>query len=68
MNEAATGNKEVPQEEVENADAYRQAAKRMHHKDGEVEIDPGAPISAGADDGVYVQAWVWVYHADIEGD
>lgn len=28
--------------------------------DGELEIDDGAPVSTGDDDGAYVQCWVWV--------
>lgn len=42
---------------------YREAAKRLHHRDGELEIDDNARVSHGADDGAYVQAWVWVPRA-----
>lgn len=48
--------------------AYRAAAKRMHHSDGECEIDEGAPVSrakGNPDKGAYVQAWVWVPDADL---
>lgn len=39
---------------------YLKTAKTEIHKDGEVEIDSNAIVSRGADDGAYVQAWVWV--------
>lgn len=39
---------------------YIKAAQRMHHCDGELEIDDNAKVSRGDDPGVYVQAWVWV--------
>lgn len=41
-------------------DQYRAAAIRMFYRDGEIEIDRGAAISAGDDPGAYVAAWVWV--------
>jgi hypothetical protein len=45
-------------------DAYRVAAKRLHHKEGTIEVDDAAPVSIGDDDGAYVQAWVWVSNED----
>ncbi len=42
------------------------AAHRLHHKDGEIEIDkdtdnlPTSRVSRGDDPGAYVLAWVWV--------
>lgn len=36
------------------------AAREIHGRDGEIEIDDGAPVSRGDDNGAYVQAWVWV--------
>ena len=36
------------------------AARFVHHRDGELEIDDDAVVSRGDDDGAYVQAWVWV--------
>lgn len=43
---------------------YRNAAKRLHHVEGETEIDEDARISRPAadepEDRAYVQAWVWV--------
>lgn len=39
-------------------------AKMQCHKDGECEVDDGAAVSEGNDNGAYVQAWVWV---DFEG-
>jgi hypothetical protein len=44
---------------------YRMAAKRMFHRDGEVELDIDNPkqclvSKADSSEGAYVQAWVWV--------
>lgn len=35
-------------------------ARALHEEDGKVEIDDDAKLSAGTDNGTYVQAWVWV--------
>lgn len=35
-------------------------AKKMYHKEGEIEIDDNAKISEGDTDGCYVEAWVWL--------
>lgn len=47
--------------------AYREAARRLHVRDGEVEIDEGAEVSASTppDGGAYVAAWVWVAAEEI---
>ena len=50
------------------ARAYRDAAYRIWHRDGEIEIDDDALISRGTDNGAYVQAWVWVYDDQLEPD
>jgi hypothetical protein len=45
---------------------YLSAARRIHHEDGEVEVDedsgkmPKGRVSRGDDHGAYVLAWVWV--------
>jgi hypothetical protein len=39
---------------------FRKAADDIYGRDGEIEIDEGAPVSKGSDPGVYVQAWIWV--------
>lgn len=39
---------------------FIQAARDQYGCDGEIEIDEGAPVSRGSDNGAYVQAWVWV--------
>jgi len=46
-----------------DAEHYRKLAKDQHHEDGVIEVDDDAPISCTLppEDGVYVQAWVWVY-------
>ena len=38
---------------------YRDAAGR-HARAGELEIDAGAVVSNGDDEGAYVMAWLWV--------
>ena len=35
-------------------------AQERHEREGELEIDEGAKVSEGDDNGAYVQAWVWV--------
>lgn len=39
---------------------YASAARRLHHREGTLEIDDITVVSRGADDGCYVLAWVWV--------
>ena len=45
---------------------YVDAASRLYHEEGTIEIDDetrssvSAQVSRGADDGAYVEAWVWV--------
>ena len=34
--------------------------------EGDVEVDSNAPISDGSDEGVYVQAWIWVSNDAID--
>lgn len=46
----------------------RKLAKDQHLSEGEVEIDEGAVISEGDDNGTYVQAWVWVDFSGTELD
>lgn len=46
--------------------AYRDAARRVWHRGGEIEIDDFAEISRGDDNGAYVQAWVWVCDDQLE--
>ena len=40
------------------------AAAEHYARDGELEIDDDATVSEGADDGVYVQAWLWVSQSE----
>jgi len=42
----------------------RDAARQIYYREGELEIDPNAPVSraeGNPDSGAYVQAWVWLY-------
>ncbi len=39
---------------------YLAKAQRTLHRDGVLEFDPDAKVSAGADNGAYVQCWAWV--------
>lgn len=59
-----------PDQTRPEAQAYRDAAKRQHHREGECEIDDNATVSFGDDAGAYVQAWIWVPAADagLEAD
>ena len=45
--------------------AYVAAARRLFHRDGEIEIDDNARVSRGSDPGAYVQAWVWVANDQV---
>lgn len=57
-------------ESVVSDQMFRDAARRLHHRDGECEIDDmpdqPAPVSRHNDgDGAYVQAWVWVPRCEL---
>jgi hypothetical protein len=39
---------------------YRNVAWRLHHHEGDVEIDEDADVSIGDDAGAYAQAWIWI--------
>ena len=58
--------------EIDDGDStnenYIKTARAQYGDDGSVEIDDGAIVSKGYDNGAYVQAWVWVYDCDCEGD
>jgi len=41
-------------------------ARRKYCEDGSLEIDHGAKVSRGSENGAYVQAWVWVDFEDME--
>lgn len=45
---------------------YIKTAKEKYHSEGSIEIDSGATVSRGDDNGAYVQAWVWVYDSEIK--
>jgi hypothetical protein len=46
---------------MKNEDWFRKQAKELRHKEGDLEIDDDAPVSAwDPGNGAYVQAWVWV--------
>lgn len=47
-------------------DRYRIAAEDLFHREGQCEIDEGAKVSLGDDEGAYVQAWVWVPASALE--
>lgn len=47
---------------------YRDAARKLYGRDGQVEIDDSARVSCGDEnEGAYVQAWVWVRRDEAEG-
>lgn len=43
-------------------------AQSEYGSEGECEIDDGAVCSRGDDNGLYVQAWVWIADDEIEED
>lgn len=48
---------------------YRNAARRLYHDEGHIEVDEEAEVSISDDEdakGCYVQAWVWVCVEEIE--
>jgi hypothetical protein len=40
-------------------------ARELYAEDGKIEVDDGAKVSRGADNGAYVQAWVWVAFEEV---
>jgi hypothetical protein len=58
---------QIKENSLKKVKAYRETAETFA-KDGEIEIDPGAPVSTGADDGAYVQAWIWVSDDDVRNN
>jgi ribosomal protein L12E/L44/L45/RPP1/RPP2 len=61
---AAVLNERIASNTDETDQKYREAADNEYGRDGECEIDDGAPVSRGDDPGAYVQAWVWVSNAE----
>lgn len=59
MTETTTPQTEPTSEERENI-VWRDVARRLHQKDGEVEIDDDAKVSRADEPGAWVQAWVYV--------
>jgi hypothetical protein len=49
--------------EAQRDPTFIEAAEREYHRDGEVEIDNDAVVSASFG-GAYVMAWVWVSNAE----
>jgi hypothetical protein len=47
-------------------DAQYKAAAKKHQKEGELEVDPGATVSNGDDDGAYVAAWIWISDDELD--
>lgn len=45
---------------------YIEAARRLWHDDGQIEIDDHSVVSDGCGDGAYVMAWVWVSDDDLD--
>lgn len=54
--------KDQNEDEVE---AYRKAARENYHKDGELEFDAGCTVSI-SEDGAYVMGWRWIPAEDVE--
>jgi len=64
----AEGGKAMTRKRVK-LEEWIEAARNLYQKDGEIEIDDNVQLSPNDDPhtsrGCYVQAWVWVYNADI---
>jgi hypothetical protein len=45
---------------------YVEAAKRLFHEEGSIEIDDNAKVSKGDANGAYVEAWVWVSNDELK--
>lgn len=54
--------------DLNREERIREMAFEEYHDDGTIEIDSGAKVSEGTDNGAYVQAWVWVDFAGTEFD
>jgi len=52
---------------VKTDEWFRNRAKELYNEDGRIEVDDRARVSAGTDDGVYVEAWVWVPFEEARG-
>jgi hypothetical protein len=55
-------------DEVGSLAWYRAKADEQHGREGEIEFDDDADVSIGADDGAYVQGWIWVYLPEGHGE
>lgn len=44
---------------------YREVARQAYGVEGEIEIDPGAEVSASSE-GAYVAAWIWVDRREVD--
>ena len=44
---------------------YREAADRLYHRDGDLEVDDGAVVSKGNDAGAYVMCWKWISNDEL---
>ena len=58
----------IPKKELERRARIVAMAREQHEREGEVEIDEGAKLSEGDDNGCYVAAWVWVDYSGTEFD
>ena len=64
----STGPEVVSQEEADRRAIIALARKDPRVRDGELEIDGDAILSHGFDNGVYVQAWIWIEFANTPFD
>jgi hypothetical protein len=55
-------------EEAREGWIYIQRAEHLYAREGEIEIDDDAAVSLGADDGAYVQGWLWVPDEEEDED
>jgi hypothetical protein len=59
---------EAHEAELRRAAVISLAKALPYVRDGECEVDDTAQLSEGDDNGVYVQAWVWVDFANTPFD
>jgi hypothetical protein len=66
--ETLANRKEEQEVQAQRNDRIIEMARDQHQVFGETEIDDGALVSEGDDNGAYVQSWIWVDFSDTELD
>lgn len=53
-------NAEIEDTSADVISKYREAARRLYHWGGRLEVDGNAAVSLGDDAGAYVMCWRWI--------